>query len=140
MPVINGTLFRHAKHLTFRDVQQGDKNHLGEPIPQGKKVIVLKKDCEENEDGTLDPYTAEPIPQIPSEESDRRIYGEWKKQRDREGQWIEGEWAREYYTCPVYLVRDGKVLLGTIYSKNDPRLEDLRRINEQKMEEEKEDV
>ncbi|MCS3661740.1 hypothetical protein [Salinibacter ruber] len=134
MPTIDGILMRWAHHLTFREAQPGDTNYLGEQIPQDSKVIVSKEDCAENDDGTLDPYAADPIPQIHPDGGFRRAYGEWRKQRDRKGQWVEGEFLKEYYTCPVYLIRDGDVLLGTIYSKTDPRVRDLKQVTEEKRE------
>lgn len=89
-------------------------------------MIVQREDCAEEDDGPLDPTTAPPIPQIPAEKSDDRIYGQWQKQRDREGQWIDGEYVEEYYTCPVYMVEGSKVWQGTIYAKEDPRVKALQ--------------
>ena len=126
MPTVNGVLLRRARHLVARPSLEGDTNHLGEPIAPGKKVIVQRDDCRAEDDGTLDPTTAEPIPQIPSDTSDNRIYGQWQKQRDREGQWIEGEFREEYFTCPVYMVDGPDVWQGTIYAKEDPRVKALQ--------------
>lgn len=138
MPTIDGILMREAKHLTYRNAKPGDTNYLGEEIEDGKIVFVPKEDAKELDDGTLDPHTADPIPQIHPPDAKRRAYGEWKHQRKRDPQWIEGEKLKKYYTCPVYLMREGKVLMGTIYSKNDPRVEDLKKITEEKKEQQDE--
>jgi len=136
---IDGIHFRVVDHLTARKSQPGDTNYLGEPIDEGKTVFVRKKDCEENADGTLDPYTADPIPMLASERSDRRAYGEWKKQKNRKGQWVEGEYLKEYYTCSVYILdEESNVRLGTIYSKNDPRVRDIKQVTEEKREDQNE--
>jgi len=97
---------RQANHLGYRKADpEKDRDISGNPVPANYVVVVRMKDCRVYEDyksGGL-VYDASEAPAIPLDYSRTNAgYGKWSRRMEM------------HWTCPFYVVKDGRVYRGTI--------------------------
>lgn len=104
----NGRKFRRAKHLTWRySNPQTDIDLWGGPVPHSAHIAIVKKsDCVTYRKDDREYLSGEHAPAIPLDHGGTD-YGYGKSRR-----------YQDYWTRPMYLVRDGQVWVSTLrYSK-----------------------
>lgn len=123
-----GIQMKRAYHLGFRNGNPTmDVDRDGNPLKTNEVAIVRIKDCEIVEVDGHSYYKPENAPSIPINHGGTYYgYGKTRKRNSVMGAWVlnenrEYEYLYEYYTVPVYMVKDGKVYQGTIRHKTNPR-------------------
>lgn len=106
--------FKKNYDLDFRFTTDDDKYVDGTPMPKHFMVILNKK-------------TGEIIDGLTAHSLTNKLYGSWKKRNSTYGIVVEHletgmqTLRKEYYQLSVYLVKDGKVYVGSIKRAITPR-------------------